>query len=181
MKKLLFLYLFSLFSIVSFSGVGYNVSDNYQKKEQENALKQLRVDFDDISGITWYEPKSYRGIKLYIGKKGNEVWLRLKMRYSGKDWIFFDKAYLSYDGNTFQVKFKESDKDSHVSSYAYVYENIDIEVDESLLIYLKEMIDGKVVKMRLSGDFSYTEELRKKDIKNIRNVLWAYDALNSHK
>ena len=33
-----------------------------------------------------------------MGQKDSIVWLILKMSYQGDNWIFFEQAYLSYEG-----------------------------------------------------------------------------------
>ena len=99
------------------------------------------------------------------------------MSYVGDDWIFFENAYLSYDGNTKSIPFKKyEDKDSD-NSGGEVWEWIDIEVKDDLLDFLREMVNGKSVKMRLCGKYSKTRDLSASEIKAIKDVLLAYDVL----
>lgn len=159
-----------------------------QKKEEEQknrmqAVNKLKKKFDDVSGITWYESPYFTHYNntnltsIYIGKKEDSVWLRLKMSYKGDDWIFFEEAYLSYDGNTHQIYFdKYGDKESD-NSGGSVWEWIDVRVDRDLLVFLKEMVNGKSVKMRLAGKYTRTKNLSDSEIKTIKDVLLAYDVL----
>ena len=97
------------------------------RKTKLTALKRLRLKktVDDIYGITWYTQPYFEhfnwdnGISMYLGDNGTQHWLRLKMSYGGDDWIFFENAYLSYDGNTKEVLFDEyDDKKTEVGNYA---------------------------------------------------------------
>lgn len=157
-----------------------------EKKEKEmTAVTRLRKKYDDVSGVTWYYNPYFKHYtnsnlaSLYIGKQDSKVWLRLIMSYYGEDWIFFKSAYLSFDGNTREIFFDEySDKKSENDSS--VWEWIDVSVDSSLLMYLKEFVKSKSPKMRLSGKYTHTRTLSAKEIKAFRDVLLAYDVLNKN-
>ena len=112
------------------------------------------------------------------GKTGSP-WLRLVMSYTGDNWIFFKNAYLSYDEKTKSIAFDEyRDKKSDNSGGA-VWEWIDVGVDDALLAYLKNMVNGKSVKMRLSGKYTKTKDLTTTEINAIKDVLLAYDVLEN--
>lgn len=164
------------------------LKDEQEERDKHTVMDRITVEFDDISGITWYKSDlthhlNYTMTSLYIGKKAGNIWLRLKMSYSGDDWIFFNKAYLFYDGNTKNIIFNEYiNKESEVSSYGSgVYEWIDVEVDSSLLPFLRKMVNGEVVKMRLTGKYAKTKRLSYDEVKAIKDVLMAYDILKKKK
>ncbi len=155
-----------------------------EKKTRLMAVSKLRKKYDDINHTTWYYNPYFthytnsNHTSLYMGKNENSVWLRLMMSYEGEDWIFFDSAYLSYDGNTYYVPFdkyreKETENDTRV------WEWIDVNVDDEMLSFLKKMVNGKSVKMRLSGKYSHTRNLTSSEIKGIKDVLIAYDVLKA--
>lgn len=84
------------------------------KQEEDKRLKavtKLEKKHDDVSGITWYENPYFTHYtnsnmaSIYIGQSATKVWLLLRMSYYGDNWIFFEKAYLSYDGNTKEILF----------------------------------------------------------------------------
>lgn len=58
-----------------------------------------------------------------------------------------------------------------------VWEWIDVPVDYSLLTYLKDMVNGKTLKMRLSGKYPHTRTLTTSERKALQDVLLAYDVL----
>ena len=149
-------------------------------------VKRLKKNYDDVSGTIWYEQpyfvhyNSQNLASLYIGENDKSVWLRLKMTYAGADWIFFKNAYLSYDGKTLEVVFNEyKDKETQVSSG--VQEWIDVSVDNSMFTYLKEFVQAKEPKMRLSGKYTRTRTLSTNEIKGMRDVLLAYEVLKEEK
>ena len=165
------------------------IADN-RAKEQERiraermkAVDVLRKEYDDVNGITWYYSKTTTHrvwsnmSSLYIGKNSSKVWLRLKMSYYGDDWIFFDSAYLSYEGNTHTITFDEYREKETENSGGMVWEWLDVSVDANLLSYLRDFVNGKNPKMRLSGKYSETRNLSAKEIKSMQEILLAYDVL----
>ena len=157
-----------------------------EKNARLKAVSKLRKKYDDINHITWYYNPYFTHYtntnytSIYIGQSESSLWLRLMMSYEGDDWIFFESAYLSYDGNTYYVPFdkyreKETENDTRV------WEWIDVSVNDELLSFLKKMVNGKSVKMRLTGKYSKTRNLSSIEIKAIKDVLLAYDVLKNEK
>lgn len=170
-------------------GYIYEITQNRLKeKERISAERMKAVDvldkkYDDVNGVTWYKSKVVKHrvwsnmASLYIGKNKSTVWLRLMMSYYGSDWIFFDNAYLSYDGNTIEIPFdKYNDKKSD-NSGGMVWEWIDVSVNSSTLSYLRKFVKGEKSKMRLSGKYTETRNLSANEIKAMKEVLLAYDVL----
>lgn len=164
------------------------IKDNVRKQKEKEmaerlaAVKKLKKKYDDISGITWYYNPYFthynnsNNVSIYIGQNDKRIWLRLMMSYCGDDWIFFDNAYLSYEGNTYEIffdKYQEKETDNNV----VVWEWIDVPVTSSILNYLRLMVDGKQPKMRLSGKYTKTRNLSTNEIRGIKDVLLAYDVL----
>lgn len=161
---------------------------NFEKAEKERlaSLNRLKKNHDDVSGNTWYENPYFvhytnsNLTSIYMGEKESSVWLILKMSYYGDDWIFFERAYLSYDGNTLEIPF-DSYKNKKTENNTKVWEWIDVSVDSSTLAFLRKMVGGKSPKMRLSGKYEKTRNLSTNEIKAIKDVLAGYDTLNASK
>lgn len=154
------------------------------KAKRLQAVNKLKKKFDDISSTSWYYNPYYthytnsNHTSIYMGKKASgQPWLRLLMSYYGDEWIFFEKAYLSYDGNTREIPFKKYDDKKTENSGGSVWEWIDVPVDAGLLAYLKQMVEGKVVKMRLTGKYTHDKTLTSTEINAIKDVLLGYDVL----
>lgn len=157
-----------------------------EKAKRMQAVSKLKKEYDDVSGRTWYYNRHFthydnnNRTSLYIGKEGDIVWLRLKMSYEGEDWIFFENAYLSYDGNTKTILFdKYRDKESDNGYGGRVWEWIDVGVDNELLTFIKDMVNGKTLKMRLSGKYTHTRVLSYEEKVALKEVLLAYDVLKN--
>ncbi len=155
------------------------------KKANELAvtLKKLKKEYDDVSGVTWYKNRYFTHYNnrnltsIYMGSKEKSTWLRLKMSYQGDDWIFFEQAYLSYDGNTKEISFnKYSDKESE-NSGGSVWEWIDVLVSPDVEKFLRVFAKSKNAKMRLSGKYSETRNLTWNEKQGIIDVLNGYDAI----
>lgn len=157
-----------------------------EKKSEEDrrlsTVKRMKKKYDDIDGITWYENPYFTHYNnanltsIYIGQNSYNVWLRLKMSYYGDSWIFFDDVYLSYDGNTLNIPFDEY-KEKKTENNSSTWEWIDVGVDHYMLSFIRQMVNGKDVKMRLSGKYTKTRNLSTKEIKAIKDILLAYDVL----
>lgn len=161
--------------------------DALEKAEQAKrmkAVKKLISKYDDVSGITWYYNPHFthynnsNRLSIYMGKeKDARPWLRLRMSYEGDNWIFFEKAYISYDGNTFEIPFNEyNDKKTEIGN-GRVWEWIDVYVTSDIYTFIQEMVKGNSLKMRLSGKYAETRSLTHSEIEGLKDVLLAYDVL----
>lgn len=154
------------------------------KAKRMQAVNKLKKRYDDVSAISWYYNPYFthynnsNHMSIYMGKRtSGEPWLRLLMSYYGEDWIFFEKAYLSYDGNTREIPFNQFDDKETENSGGYVWEWIDVSVDSDLLEYLRRMVGGKVVKMRLTGKYTHDKILTSTEINALKDMLLGYDVL----
>lgn len=154
-----------------------------EKQEKLKALRKLRKKHDDVSGITWYKQSYFTHYtntnltSIYMGDDGTKIWLRLMMSYEGEDWIFFEHAYLSYDGNTMEIIFDEYD-DKKSDNGGGVWEWIDVNITSDVEAFLREFAKSKNAKMRLSGKYTRTRNLTWNERQGIIDVLNGYDALN---
>ncbi len=154
-----------------------------ERQEKLKALKKLRKKYDDVSDITWYKQPYFTHYtntnltSIYMGESGNHRWLRLMMSYKGDVWIFFERAYLSYDGNTKEIVFNEYEDKKTENSGDGVWEWIDLTVTKDVESFLREFAKSKNAKMRLSGKYTKTRTLTYNERKGILDVLNGYDAL----
>lgn len=156
-----------------------------EEAKRMQAVNKLKKRYDDVSGITWYKNPYFthyndvNRVSLYIGQDNSNVWLRLKMSYEGDNWIFFERAYLSYDGETKEIFFDQYRNKESDNSGGSVWEWIDVSVDDSLLSFLKEMVKGKSLKMRLSGKYTETRNITGNEKKALEEILLAFDVLKN--
>lgn len=163
-----------------------NAKEKAEKEKRMKVVNKLIKNYDDVSGVTWYKNPYFTHynntnlVSIYIGQQGNSVWLRLKMSYEGDNWIFFENAYLSYDENTIPVPFDRYENKKTDNGYGgQVWEWIDVPINDDLLSYLKGMVNGKTLKMRLSGKYTHTHTLTTNERKALQDVLLAFDVLEN--
>lgn len=153
-------------------------------KKNEAAFNRLKEKEDDFEETTWYEnPYLKRNaysnqIIPYIGKKGNEIWMRIYVTYTGSDWIFFDDIKLKIGDMTTTIPCNKYEKKTGVSGGS-VFESIDIKGTSYLMTMLYDIPEDAEVKIRLSGDKAKDRTLTTKERKAIADVTSAYVYLQS--
>lgn len=158
-----------------------------EKQERLAVVNKMKKEVDDVAGITWYYNSYFthynnsNHISLYIGKNSTSVWLRLMMSYTGDNWIFFDNAYLSYDGKTREIAFDKYQNKKTENEGGYVWEWIDVPVSAEDLAYLKKYAESDSPKMRLSGKYEKTRTLTKAEINALKEVITGYEVLKKEK
>lgn len=159
-----------------------------EKKAEElkfASVKKLKKKKDDIDGVTWYYQPYFTHyvnsnlVSIYMGEKNNSVWLGLTMSYKGDNWIFFDTAYLSYDGNTIEIPFDKYEEYKSENDGGYVWEWINVIPSSNTISFLREFAKSKNAKMRLTGKYEKTRTLTDNERKGIIDVLNAYDVLSA--
>lgn len=162
-----------------------------EKQERLSVVKSLRKKYDDVQDITWYSNPYFihynntNLVSLYIGESATKVWLRLKISIyncDDDDWIFFNRAYLWYDGNLQELEY-ESLSDHHWDNTADCkWEWCDLKVRESDLLFLQKLIYGKTVKVQLRGrEKVETRTLSDEEISAIKVMITAYKVLQEEK
>lgn len=158
---------------------------NYEQLKREQLLektsKKLRQKYDDVEAITWYydktTPESNRtkNIHLYFGKDKNDaVWLRLRIRYSGSNWLFIDSYTIKADDDVFEINtsFGEVERDN---GYNGIWEWYDTVVDLNTLTMIEAIIVSKIVKIRYKGQqYHYDRIISTPEKIALKNVLDAY-------
>lgn len=154
-----------------------------EKQEKLKALNKLKKKHDDISGVTLYRQPYFthytnsNKTSIYIGEIGAGRALRLMMSYKGDSWIFFERAYLSYDGNTKEITFDKYRDKKTENDGGVVWEWIDVDIKGDVISFLREFAKSPNAKMRLSGKYTKTRNLSSNERKGILAVLDGYDVL----
>ena len=153
------------------------------KQQRLSSLNRLKKEVDDVAGITWYKQSYFihycdsNRTSIYMGKNGDSIWLRLRMSYDGDDWIFFEHAYLSYEGNTIEITYNEYEDKESDNGGGSVWEWIDVPVTDDILNFLRSFAYSTEAKMRLSGKYTKMRTLTENERKGIIDILNGYDAL----
>jgi hypothetical protein len=149
--------------------------------ERLKALNKLKKKFDDVSGIIWYKNSYFvhytnsNHVSVYMGKtEDTSPWIRLTASYCNSDWIFFEKVYLSYDGNTKEVIFDRYDNKETDHSGGSIWEWIDIKADNDMIKFLWLLSNGETAKVRFVGKYSKTRILSWNEKQAIKDILNGY-------
>lgn len=164
-----------------------------KNKLAENAKKRasltnLKKKHDDVSGTTWYHQKYFTHFansnrtSIDLGhSKGSDPRIDLTMSYTGDDWIFFENAYLSYDGNTMEILYDKYRNKETDNGDGGVWEWITVRMDESQIEWLKKFAKSPNAKMRLSGKYQKTRNLSSQERQGISDVIAGYEYLKENK
>lgn len=169
----------------------YKIRDFEQKLKLKNekaerlklpAEKRITKRYDEISGITWYEdpdqPRVSNRVYLYIGKKGNEKWLRFVIEYSASKWLFINKYTFKIDDEieTITPDFNEIKRD--VLFAEHIYETLDCNAKRSIYRIASKIANSKRTLLRYHGEQHISDrELTKEEIQSLKTILEAYEKL----
>lgn len=150
------------------------VSENAKK-----ALKTFKKNEDEFKGISFYrDPRTpnYTNVNFiypYIGKKGDDFWLRLKLQYASDDWLFINKGILLVDGEQYTITGTwERDNNSGI------WEWLDMQVGQSERIILDRIANSETAKVRYEGTQYHDDRtITKKEKDIIKKTLEIYDNL----
>lgn len=154
MKKILLLFIIALsftscLSTKKVTGSIYKTEDKFQ---QCSFYRNKNI---------FYKNKNF---DVYI-VEGSETFPRATFYYSGKDWIFFDKAIiLNKQGMTIEFTCDTWNKDTEVVSSKQVTEYADIVISKDEAEKLKQVLNGGFVRLRLQGKRSKTYLLKTKGL-----------------
>lgn len=110
----------------------------------------------------------------YLGKQGNQVWLRWICNYTDDDWVFFKKITFAVDDQRFYKTFSyyEVVRDNDGGE---VWEYVDMEVGAAELEILEAIAGSSKTVIRFEGDDYYRDfTVKQKDKDAIRFLLDVY-------
>ncbi|CAL7907216.1 hypothetical protein FUSNEC_GEN_9827_03100 [Fusobacterium necrophorum subsp. funduliforme] len=156
-----------------------------KKKEEKitNELKKIsHTKYDEFRDIKWFYAKDNAGNKtterekmyVYGGANGKDAktptWFRIKFRYVGSDWVFFNKITLLINGTPIYISMAKGDEYHDVAG-GNVYEIFDIPVDgyEEGVLFSFDVSNN--IKIRFEGNRGYVDKvLTVSEIQKIRNM-----------
>ncbi|MFD2116395.1 hypothetical protein ACFSTH_08080 [Paenibacillus yanchengensis] len=155
-----------------------------EEKRLEEKIEKMRTNYDLVKDITWYHDKTTTegvdrsSFALYFGEQTTGYpWLRIRLQYSGYEWVFVDSYIIKVDDTTFNInpsngKIKRDNKDGKVWEY------YDALVTNEIYNIITAIIDSETTIIRHQGDQYYFDWfVIEAEKKALRNVLDAYEAL----
>ena len=124
-------------------------------KIPSDILKKFNTNEDKFTSITFLKhKKNNESLNLYIGIKNNMPFLRMVCKYSGTNWVFFNKIIFLIDGVAYDYYPKSSSKREVITGG--VYERIDdliIDYDDKQQLLINALANCKeTLEIRFSGD-----------------------------
>lgn len=150
--------------------------------ELQKSLSSMRVQKDSVTNKKWYYAKSttkyldVNSFHLYIGQdQGSEPYLRMRIQYTGDDWLFINKYTINADGRIFTLNPSygdvERDNDSNV------WEWYDASPTSEELEMIKAIAKSKKTVIRPEGDQYYRDRTitgtEKTALSNVMNAYYA--------
>lgn len=158
---------------------------NLKQEALNKELKKFNSEVDKVAGVTWYEPKCmprYINTRCYVlpylGREDRLTYMRLKLVYTGDDWVFFDKVIFHIDGEREYMTFKYFDI-KRDNAYGEVWEVADVLVTATEKELIEKIANSKETIVRFQGDeyyYDYTvpnnDKIGMKQILNVYNIIY---------
>lgn len=130
------------------------------------ALSSMRRTYDDVREIAFYQDRTIpvtnsrdkRVFAYIVHSKGSEPRLRLKIRYSGDDWLFVRSYTFKVDGQTFNVSpdgLNDVERDN--SAYSGIWEWYDTPAGPFETELLRALARSQSATLRYNGDTYYSD------------------------
>ena len=170
-------------------------SEEQEAAELKAKLKKLRKNYDDVENITFYNcahapyvrnKAVYTYVLPYFYVVDGEVsQLKIVYDYCGRNWLFWNTAIYSVDGENLKVEFDDSELIRGTSSAledgsALVYEYTDTVATEKEIEFLQKIAESDKAVIRLKGrDRQHDLSVPKYRKKDIAEILDVYNSLIS--
>lgn len=163
-------------------------------KTIDATLKQLRVQHDRMTGMSWYyhpsSPKysNTNGFYLYFGRNENGQFtvMHLVSRYYGSDWLFIKNAWALADGQRLTVP-----QYSMAPSNEWLRDNVDSGVWESFdadiiktpdIAIVRKLAESRDVMIRYEGrNYFGDRKVSEKQLAAMRSMIQSYEIITGVK
>lgn len=149
-------------------------------------MKKMEVEEDFVRNLNFYYHSQFpRGDEYwyadqrcfslpYLGKQGNNVWLRWICNYTDDDWVFFKKITFAVDDARYYRTFSYYDV-TRDNGGGDVWEYVDMQVGASELEILQAIANSEKTVIRFEGDDYYRDfTVKEKDKEAIQFTLDLY-------
>lgn len=159
-------------------------SESAKKAMLAKAKKKMRIDHDDMRGVTFYTDKTtpdyanVSNLSLYIatGQQSSPT-LRFKVSYKGEDWLFLESLLIKTDKGTHQIPLEYGEVKRDNSS-GEIWEWYDVVADGDIYTIAQDIATSKNVKLRYNGQQYYKDRtITAKEKQALKNVFATYEAL----
>lgn len=158
--------------------VNYLIYDYYKDKDD---FKETTFIYHNITqaNMKYTERKP---LYLYMGLKDtSRITLHIVARYSGENWLFFNKAQIKTDDGVYTIfdNIASYDKTEDVLSYGKVIELYDLHpVSDTVIDLFNKLNPEKSYVVRLSGKDHYKEyEIESSEVKAFQETIACYEKI----
>ncbi|MEM6800339.1 MAG: hypothetical protein AAF696_02985 [Bacteroidota bacterium] len=167
-------------TIISLANENIENERELKAEAKRMAYQSLARRYDKEGKVLWYKDnsspdyESANAFYLYMGSRGEEVWMRLRIQYSAYDYLFINQVLIDTDSAGYAFTPKEKVRRNHGEKMVWEW------LDESFTPDMHEMFYdiaySKKVNIRFIGTASFDErELSQEEKKGIGRVLKAYE------
>lgn len=155
-----------------------------KEAEKKRALSKMRVEKDNVEGITFYSDRSSpnfvntTAFYAYIGTRGDKPWLQLKIQYASDDWLFIESYTVKTDRRSFEITEKSYGEIKKDHSGGKIWEWLDRHVGKHEYQMMEAVSNSKSATIRYRGkDYVKDKAITESQKTAFKNVLEAYKAL----
>lgn len=160
--------------------------DKIKQEQKDSLLKVISKKYDDMNDILWYTPKGNLEYDVkdgevfffyvYIGEKGNKLWLRMTTGFEDSEWTFAKGIIVKADDYRFDIPFDVLKDRKGDVIYRGIREWVDIVIDENMVKNLEKVIDSKESKIRFTGEIYHNEyTINSTQKKQLRDIIDYYE------
>ena len=173
-------------------------SEQYRQVDEANSVKTLYKEdinyilsrftqhYDELRSLTFYkdassvESNNKNTLYAYIGvADSGKIWLRLKIQYSGEDWIYAERYTINTDTNSYVIVPEPYDMVRHHDATG-IWELCDMDVTEAQLEMLYDIMNSNQTVVIYEGKADTVEyKVTAKEKFALQNIILAYDTLTS--
>jgi len=163
------------------------ILDQVRKEHQramDAATKNLVKNTDEVKDIEWFYDRSsprvsdVNNIQAYIGRQHGNVWLRLRMSYTGPNWLFVESVTFKVDGRTHTIAEKRHRRWEGDHARGKIWEWKDTQADYMTWDLIRQIANSKKTIMRYQGrQYKYDREITAAEKQALNNILLAYEAM----
>ena len=152
-----------------------------QKDQKQNRLNQLlgkiKIDYDAVEKTAWVYRAGNVNVNdmgMYLGVKDNNVWPRLKIRYTADEWLFIDKYKIVADSKEFNIypSKVERDNDHRIWEWYDWYPS-----DSDLRMIETISNSGNVIVRHIGSHYNKDRTISDAEKTGMKNILELYNLL----
>lgn len=166
-------------TIISLANENIEAELKERAEMKKQAFEMLSARYDKKDKILWYrdgsspEFESASGFYLYLGKRDDEVWMRIRVQFSGAEYLFVNQLLIETDNNGYSFVPKEQVQRNHGNNL--VWEWMDESFDPEMYDMFHDMAYAKKTNIRFMGTNSFEERaLSAEEKEAMKKVLNAY-------